>query len=162
MHFKYPFQWFYVFYVWPGLGVIILLLSPERATHLNMHQNFSQTLAPTHAPFSNPSTSSVRSDSDRIEIHLDLKFALFRYCSWLVLVYFSFSVHNRTAGTFYCFSLPPSRSLSCWIRLGKSLQRPSTSCSVLTWAQHCRSRATKAWGVSSQHRHSHLAHIFSS
>ena len=64
---------------------------------------------------------------------------------------FSFSVHNRTAGTFYCFSLPPSRSLSCWIRLGKSLQRPSTSCSVLTCAQHCRSRAAKAWGVSSQH-----------
>ena len=66
-----------------GLGVIILLLSPERATHLKRHQNFSPTLAPTQAPFSNPSTISVRSDSDRIEIHLDLKFALFRYCSWL-------------------------------------------------------------------------------
>ena len=60
-----------------GFGVIILLFSPERATQLKMHQNFSPALAPTQAPFSNPNTISIRSDSDRIEIHLDLNFTTF-------------------------------------------------------------------------------------
>ena len=63
--------------MWPGWGVIILLLNPEGARHLNANQNFSPTLAPTQSPFSNRTTISKLSDSDSFEIRFDLHFLHF-------------------------------------------------------------------------------------